>query len=276
MPIAPTLRSLEIDLPACPDILVRLSMLLHDENANMHSIGQLIERDMALASAVVRTVNSALFGLVRRVESVPEALRYLGMREVTALTFEIGLRGAFPPVPMLTALWDRAGKRGLAMGRSAGALDTDPWVSHTAGLFAESGQAALVAHDAQGYLSLVNGTPDALSQLQAEAAVYGVQHAVLGAALCQSWGLSADVAAAVRLRPMALRRLAGDDDPVWQAEAPQVQRLLALGAAVDAAIEAGDDAAAMQHCCDRLAPLAGVSGVELREIVAGSVATVGH
>lgn len=275
MPVPSALRTLEIDLPACPEILVKLSLLLHDDDANLQAIGHLIERDMALAAAVVRTVNSALFGLLRRVESVPEAVRYLGMREVTALTFEIGLRGAFPPSPMLSALWDRAGKRGLVMARSASALGTDPWLAHTAGLFAESGQAALMAHDADGYLALLSGTPDALSQLAAETAVYGVQHAALGAALCQSWGLNNDVAAAVRLRPAALRRLAGDDSAAWQAEPQPVQRLLALGAAVDAALEA-DDEAAVQHCCERLAPLAGTNGTELREIVAGGIATLGH
>ena len=114
MAIDPALRSLDIDLPACPQTLVQLSLLMHDEDANLQSISALIERDMALAAAVVRTVNSALFGLLRRVESVPEAVRYLGTREVSALTFELGLRGAFPPSPTLTALWDRAGRRGLA------------------------------------------------------------------------------------------------------------------------------------------------------------------
>ena len=94
MPVAPALRSLDIDLPACPQVLVDLSLLLHDENADTRKIGGLIEADMALAAAVVRSVNSALFGLMRRVESVPEAVRFLGTREVAMLTYEIGLRAA--------------------------------------------------------------------------------------------------------------------------------------------------------------------------------------
>ena len=124
MPIDPALRSLDIDLPACPQVLVQLSLLMADEDANAQSIATLIEADMALASAVVRSVNSALFGLVRRVESVPEAVRYLGTREVSALTFEIGLRGAFPPSPTLSALWARAGRRGLVMPGSRRARPT--------------------------------------------------------------------------------------------------------------------------------------------------------
>ena len=65
MAIDASLRALDIDLPACPAVLVQLSVLMHDEGANMRIISQLIETDMALASAVVRTVNSAYFGLQR-------------------------------------------------------------------------------------------------------------------------------------------------------------------------------------------------------------------
>ncbi|HSV71737.1 MAG TPA: HDOD domain-containing protein [Methylibium sp.] len=281
MAIDPVLRTLDIDLPACPQTLVQLSLLMHDEDANLQSISALIERDMALAAAVVRTVNSALFGLLRRVESVPEAVRYLGTREVSALTFEIGLRGAFPPSPTLNALWDRAGRRGLAMGRAAPALDIDPWLAHTAGLFAEGGQAALISHDPPGYAAMVAAHPDELLRLDAETAAYGLNHAALGGALCQSWGLSGDVAASVRLRPLALRTLANamgaqtgfvpdDTEAEWAMEPLSVQRLLALGAVVDAALAGGNEVV-LAHCSVALAPGAGLDPELLQEAATSSV-----
>lgn len=284
MPVDPALRKLDIDLPACPKTLVQLSLLMADEGANLQSIGDLIERDMALASAVVRTVNSAMFGLLRRVETVPEAVRYLGTREVSALTFEIGLRGAFPPSPVLNALWDRAGRRGLAMGRAAPSLDIDPWLAHTAGLFAESGQAALLAHDAPGYAAMIRTTPDELQRLDVEVAAYGLNHALLGGALCQAWGLAGDVAASVRLRPMALRALASaigadtgfvpeEADADWALEPLSVQRLLALSAVVDAAIAGGNEKV-LEKCSAALAPAAGLDAEALRDAAAISVARI--
>jgi HD-like signal output (HDOD) protein len=278
MPIDPALRALDIDLPACPQILVRLSMLMADEDANTQSIATLIEGDMALASAVVRSVNSALFGLLRRVESVPEAVRFLGVREVSALTFEIGLRGAFPPSPMLTTLWNSAGRRGLVMGRAAQSLDVDPWLAHTAGLFAESGQAALLAHDSTGYHKLVKSSPDALAWLDAEQAQYGVNHATLGAALCQAWGLAVEVAGSVRLRPLALRSLLGgiegELDEQWQRETFMVKRLLALAAAADCALAGADDTE-LQRACAQIAPLAAMDAKLLHESVAAGAAKLG-
>jgi hypothetical protein len=281
MAIDPALRNLDIDLPACPQSLLKLSMLMSDEDANAASIAELIEQDMALAAAVVRTVNSSLFGLSRRVETVPEAVRYLGTREVSSLTFEIGLRGAFPPSDLLNALWDRASRRGLAMGRAAPDLDLDPWLAHTAGLFAESGQAALLAHDTAGYTALVRAAPDELDRLDDEVVRYGLNHAVLGGALCQSWGLASDVSGSVRLRPLALRSLAGafggdtgfmpeEADSEWAMEPLSVQRLMALAAVVDAAL-AGGNARVLERCSSALAPCAGLDADALQDAVSQSV-----
>lgn len=228
MPIPPALRALDTDIPACPHVLVELSLLMNDESANAHAIATLIGGDMALASAVVRAVNSAMFGLLRRVETVPDAVRYLGTREVSAITFEMGLRAAFPPGPLIEALWQRAGQRGLAMGRAARALDIDPWLAHTAGLFAESGQAVLYAHDPTRYAALAITAPGAAQRPAAEIEAFGVSHAALGAALCQAWGVASEVAEAVRLRPLS--------DGDWAQQPSAVRRLLALGAAVDAAL----------------------------------------
>lgn len=226
MSIPLQLRNLNIDLPACPSTLVKLSLLMADEGCSVDQLAGLIETDMALSSAVVRTVNSALFGLLKRVETVHDGIRYLGMAQVAGLTYEIGLRGAFPPSPLLQSIWDRAGVRGLAMGRIARQLDVDPWLAHTAGLFAESGRAVLYAHDRPRYAELESSHEDEAMLCAAEIQAFGVSHSALGAALCQSWGLSRDVADCVRARP--------NSSSQWTQERDTVQKLLTIGAAVDA------------------------------------------
>ncbi|MBP7133170.1 MAG: HDOD domain-containing protein [Aquabacterium sp.] len=225
MTIDPQLRDLNIDLPACPETLVKLSLLMADENCAIDALATLIEGDMALASAVVRTVNSALFGLLKRVETVHEAVRYLGMAQVAGLTYEIGLRGAFTPSPSLQSIWDRASVRGLAMGRIARQLDVDPWQAHTVGLFAESGRAVLYAHDRERYVALERKALDEAQLCASEIETFGVSHTALGAALCQSWGLSREVTDSVRART----HTPGE----WTQERPTVQKLLAIGHTVD-------------------------------------------
>src|SRR5438874_1098305 len=143
MPVAPELRTLDIDIPTPPEALVKLSLLLAEDDVNVAAMASLIEGEMALAAAVLRAVNSSLYGLKGRVQSVQQALTYLGMREVAAITFEFGLRAAFPPVPELEPVWKRAAQRGLLMGRMGQHLSVDPWGSHSAGLFEECGKAVL-------------------------------------------------------------------------------------------------------------------------------------
>jgi HD-like signal output (HDOD) protein len=198
MSVNSELRTLDIDIPAQPESLVKLSLLLADENINFQAASTLIEGDMALASAVLKAVNSSLYGLKGRVQSVQQAITYLGMREVAAITFEMGLRAAFPPAAELEPLWQRAGLRGLVMGRLAQKLALDAWAAHSAGLFEECGKAVLFRHAPDHYRAMLRAAGDDSELAELERAGFGVSHDALGAALCESWGLSAAAVASVR------------------------------------------------------------------------------
>ena len=201
MPVDPELRLLDIDIPAQPESLVKLSLLLAEEDVNLKAVGELIESDMALAAAVLKAVNSSLYGLSGRVQSVQQAITYLGTREVAAVTFEMGLRAVFPPAPELEPIWERAALRGLLMGRIGQALGVDPWAAHSAGLFEECGKAVLFRH-AERYEPMLRAARPTRSCCMLEHAEFGVSHDALGAALCESWGLAAAAVASVRYHVM--------------------------------------------------------------------------
>jgi HD-like signal output (HDOD) protein len=198
MSVNPELRSLDIDIPAQPESLVKLSLLLADDEINLSAASALIETDMALASAVLRAVNSSLYGLKGRVQTVQQAVTYLGLREVAAITFEMGLRAAFPQAVDLEPLWHRAAWRGTVMGRLAQRLDLDAWAAHSAGLFEECGKAVLFRHATDHYGAMLRAAADDADLVQLERTGFGVSHDALGAALCESWGLAATAVASVR------------------------------------------------------------------------------
>jgi HD-like signal output (HDOD) protein len=198
MSVNPELRTLDISIPAQPDSLVKLSLLMAEDELNLSAIAQLIESDMALAAAVLRAVNSSLYGLRGRVQSVQQAITYLGMREVAGITFEMGLRAAFPPAAELEPLWQRAGLRGMLMGRLAQRMSLDAWAAHSAGLFEECGKAVLFRHAADHYRAMLRAAASDTELLTLEHTGFGVSHDALGAALCDSWGLAAAAVASVR------------------------------------------------------------------------------
>jgi hypothetical protein len=124
------------------------------------------------------------------VQSVQQAITYLGMREVAGITFEMGLRAAFPPAAELEPLWQRAGQRGLLMGRLAQRMALDAWAAHSAGLFEECGKAVLFRHAADHYRAMLRAASTDTELVSLELAGFGVSHDALGAALCESWGLA--------------------------------------------------------------------------------------
>ena len=190
--------NVDFDLPAQPQSLVKLSALLQSEDVNLNDVGALIDADMSFAAAVMKAVNSPVYGLKGRVQSVQQAVTYLGVREISALAYESGLQAAFPAVPALVAVWERARLRGLIMGRLAQALSMEAWGAHSAGLFEECGKAVLYKHDPAGYAPLLaKGVPDA-ELVELERAAYGTSHDEIGARLCEAWGLSPAAVASVR------------------------------------------------------------------------------
>ena len=198
MPVNPELRLLDIAIPAQPESLVRLSLLLAEEDVNLQALAALIESDMALAAAVLKAVNSSLYGLSGRVQSVQQAITYLGTREVAAVTFEMGLRAVFPAAPELKPIWDRAAQRGLLMGRIGAELGVDPWVSHSAGLFEECGKAVLFRHSRQTLRADAELARRRSRAARARACRVRRRNDKLGAALCETWGLAPAAVASVR------------------------------------------------------------------------------
>lgn len=188
----------DVDIPAQPEGLVKLSLLLAEDEVDLQAVALLISSDMALAAAVLKAVNSAQYGLRGRVQSVQQAVTYLGTREVAAVTFEIGLRAVFPAAPELEPLWQRASVRGLLMGRIGEALNVDPWAAHSAGLFEECGKAVMFRHATARYRSMLQQAVNDEELLLLEHAAFGVSHDTLGAALCESWGLAAPAVDSVR------------------------------------------------------------------------------
>lgn len=251
MTLNPEQHRFDIDIPTQPQSLLELSLLLAEEDLALPAVSALIESDMALASAVLKAVNTSAYAVRGGVQSVQQAVSYLGVREVAAITFEMGMRAAFPPAPELEPIWDRAARRGRSMARMAMALGLDAWAAHSAGLFEECGKAVLFRHASDHYRAMLRAATDDLTLSQLERAGFGVAHDLLGASLCEGWGLGEQAVHCVRhhVQTQAERRLVGGAAErglgalsvlAWLLDAPAPHEQAALeAAALDLAAQAG-------------------------------------
>jgi HD-like signal output (HDOD) protein len=136
----------EITLPPLPEIATRLAELLQDEeSAETRQVAELIEKDPAIASAILRMANSASFAGMKPVTDVNASVARLGMRQVSLLVTAIAHKGHFTTsdprkVDLLHALWDHAVATAIAARHLAAAGGDDRSEAFLAGLLHDTGK----------------------------------------------------------------------------------------------------------------------------------------
>jgi len=73
------------NLPALPDSVARVLELLQDEDVHFHDLAAAVEKDPAMALAVLRLANSAAYSQPREVTTLNRAFAVIGLRQVPSL-----------------------------------------------------------------------------------------------------------------------------------------------------------------------------------------------
>lgn len=140
---APELDTLikRFDVPPCPAVVGELQAELRKDNASAGKIARLISRDVGLAGAVMRLVNSPAFRPAREVASIDDALRILGFGRVFDLVVGELLRKSLSSGgPRLDRYWESAACAAEICAALAGRLPgTTRETAYCFGLFHDCG-----------------------------------------------------------------------------------------------------------------------------------------
>jgi HD-like signal output (HDOD) protein/CheY-like chemotaxis protein len=80
----------EVDmLPSAPRTYVDLNEALTHPNCSVGDLAKIIEGDMGLCAKILQLVNSAFFGLPRRIASLTEAITYIGTQTIKTLALAL-------------------------------------------------------------------------------------------------------------------------------------------------------------------------------------------
>ena len=89
-----------LELPPPPQVAVEVTRLTRaDEtddglsSANAAELAKLIQRDVSLAGQIMRVANSALYARRTPVVTLPQAIAWLGMREVRTIAYAVAVQG---------------------------------------------------------------------------------------------------------------------------------------------------------------------------------------
>ncbi|MFM1822748.1 MAG: putative diguanylate cyclase YdaM [Planctomycetota bacterium] len=194
------------NLPTLPAVAMRVLELTAKPDVSLREIASVIEHDPAIATKVLRTVNSSYYGLTRRCGSIQQALAFLGMQTVKALVLGFSLArsidgGGDDEVSFdFLSYWRRSIYAAAAAREIAIATRrTDPDEAFIAALLAEVGTVALWRAYGDRYLQTIDLARGDHRRLGAhEDRAFGTSHADVGAEMLVRWRLPDEIAEAVR------------------------------------------------------------------------------
>jgi putative nucleotidyltransferase with HDIG domain len=185
----------KIQLPSCPQVLLRLMEVLNNTDIQSDEIVDIISSDPALTLEVIRVANSPLYGASRQIRSIADALMRVGLQEVWSITSALKTKEMFAAsnaawTGMNARLWEHslktaAAARSLATALNPRAID----VFFTAGMLHDCGKLLLV-RALPGYAQICDNDKIWGDKLVArEHAEFGSDHAQLGGELLEHWKL---------------------------------------------------------------------------------------
>ncbi len=83
------------DLPPLPAVVIKIMQTINSPNTSAEDLNSLIRMDQGIASKVLRIVNSAYYGLPKKVSTITQAVMILGFNTVRNLVMGVGAMNSF-------------------------------------------------------------------------------------------------------------------------------------------------------------------------------------
>lgn len=186
-------------IPPKPQILTDLQTLAESKDPALADLAELVAKDVAISSSILKLINSPAYGLSRTVSDIKQAVMFLGWDGVTALVQGLKLKQAFSREQSCISLerfWDTA----------TDIADVIMFIGHqfksqvpveslySLGLFHDCGVPPM-AVKYSNYVDILKRADKVvdLSITDIEGQAYQTNHAVVGYFLATSWHLPKDI-----------------------------------------------------------------------------------
>jgi putative nucleotidyltransferase with HDIG domain len=185
------------NLPSYPTLYGLIIKEMQSPDASLKKVGYIISQDVSMSAKILQLVNSAFFGLPRKITDAQQAAVYLGIDTLKSLILSIHVFSSFTEDAescgfSLAEMWRHSLRTGRLAKDIARAVTDDGKVAEEAmisGILHDIGKLILLkAHkqykDVMDFIAATG-----CDHVQAEYAVMKTSHAELGAYLLGLWGL---------------------------------------------------------------------------------------
>lgn len=192
-------------LPSLPEVYTDVISELQSSDPSVQKVAEIISADLAMTAKILQVVNSAFFGLVRKINNPREAVMLLGTETIKALVLSVKIFSQFNHKKFAWFNFDELFNHSMSVSMFAQTISKQEHLDQTlvnnslmAGMFHDLGKLILVANFQEPYqkvLTEAGKTRQNLWDLEIEQ--FGTSHAEIGAYLMGLWGLEYPVIEAI-------------------------------------------------------------------------------
>lgn len=198
-----------LELPTIPAVLVKLGSVLASPKSSAEDVATVIATDPAVATNILRIVNSPYFGLQVRVSSIDLAVSIMGFNMTRKVATKAAVFSVFAKkkdadrVFDFKAFWRHAVFSGVAarvLGRASSQLGRANGEDlYMCGLLHDIGKIILVEKQHDRYVTmLAEASRSGRPETEVELEHFGFTHADVGSVLAIKWFLPEDLTVAIR------------------------------------------------------------------------------
>ena len=186
-------------IPPRPEILAELKAVMDGDDPSLMDISDIISKDIAISAAILKLINSPVFGLARTVSDIRQAVMFLGFDGVYSLVQGLKLKEAFSSSKCsinLHQFWDSAEEIAQVALFIGGKIKSEvPGENlYTLALFHDCGVPVMATkYDdyADVYANAAQNFQENLVTLEERA--FKTNHAVVGYYISSNWYLPKDI-----------------------------------------------------------------------------------
>ncbi|MGD9080338.1 MAG: response regulator [Desulfobacterales bacterium] len=192
-------------LPSLPEVYTEVIGELQSQEPSVKKVAEIISTDLAMTAKILQVVNSAFFGLVRKISNPKEAVMLLGTETIKALVLSVKIFSEFNQKKFTWFNFDELFNHSMSVSMFAQTISKKEQLDQNlvnnslmAGMFHDLGKLILVTNFQEPYqkvLTEAGKTGQNLWDLEYD--MFGTSHAEIGAYLMGLWGLEYPVIEAI-------------------------------------------------------------------------------
>jgi len=188
------------NLPTLPTVYTNLSQAMENPNTTKEEIARIISADQAATFKILKVANSPFYGLRGRIDTITQALLYLGFNEVKNIVFALSIINAFSKNKIFKKfkpldLWAHSIGVGVAtrlIGAAVGEKNLENYF--LAGIFHDIGKLVFFEYVPNDYAKVIELVESKKIPIKdAELEILGLNHARAGQLIAEKWKLPQNV-----------------------------------------------------------------------------------